>query len=258
MGTRYSVQPGDTLSKIAIRHGLPSWRMIYDSPDNADFRRVRPNPNLIYPGDVLILPDLPVTSPPWGRLLLPWDFASKLELPRTIFLEPIPRPRLLTVGPQLFPPSNPAFHFSSPRSPGSGVMWGGPVYDNPLSPDGSPVQGSYGEALKWTGKALLKYPWVQHRLDALKGGAIDFAWRFAPWWQRSIEIGVAVGGGAALLSFKPSREFIREKLHGTDVPLSPLGLDWLSIQPRLGVNGDWGGMITFDLQDIVNPPAKKP
>ena len=60
-----------------------------------------------------------------------------------------------------------------------------------------------------------------------------------------------------ILGMKPSRDFIRDKLHGTDIPLSPLGIDWLSIQPRLGVGGDWGGVITFDLQDILNPPTKK-
>ena len=83
MGTRYTVQRGDTLSRIAARHGLPSWRMVYNSPDNAEFRRKRPNPNLIQPGDVLILPDLPATTPPTGRLFLPWNFASRFELPHT-------------------------------------------------------------------------------------------------------------------------------------------------------------------------------
>ena len=257
MGTRYTVQRGDTLSRIATRHGLPSWRMVYNSPDNADFRRRRPNPNLIQPGDVLILPDLPATTPPAGRLLLPWNFASKFELPQTVFLDPIPRPGLLTAGPQLFPPSPPAFNFGSPGSPGSSVTLGGPVYDNPVTASGEPIHGSYGEALKWTGKAVLKYPWFQNRLDALKDGAVDFAWRSAPWWQRSLEIGVGVGAGTLLLSLKPSRDFIRDKLHGTDIPLSPLGLDWLSIQPRLGVDADWGGVITFDLQNILNPVQKK-
>jgi hypothetical protein len=256
MGTRYTVQRGDSLSRITTRHGLPSWRMVYNSPENADFRRRRPNPDLIQPGDVLILPDLPATSPT-GRLLLPWNFASKFELPQTVFLDPIPRPGLLTLGPQLFPPSNPAFNFGTPSSPGSSVTLGGPVYDNPVTANGEPVHGSYSEALKWTGKAVLKYPWVHQRLDGLKDGAIDFAWRSAPWWQRSLEIGVGVGAGTLLLSLKPSRDFIQDKLHGTDIPLSPLGLDWLSVQPRLGIGGDWGGIITFDLQDILNPPPKK-
>lgn len=254
MGTRYTIQRGDTLSSIATRHGLPSWRMIYNSADNAEFRRKRPNPNLIQPGDVLVLPDLPSDKPPAGQLLLPWNFASKFQLPQTVFLDPVPRANLFKVGPQLFPPQNPAFNFSSP---GSSVTLGGPVYDNPVGADGQPVHGGYGEALKWSGKAFLKYPGVQSRLGLLKDGVVDFAWTSAPWWQRSLEIGVGVAGATVLLSLKPSRDFVRDKLHGTDVPLSPLGLDWLSIQPRLGVNGDWGGIVTFDLQNIVNPPPKK-
>ena len=256
MGTSYTVKRGDTLSKIAAQHGLPSWRMVYNSLENAEFRRKRPNPNLIQPGDVLILPDLPSASPPSARLRLPWNFASKFQLPQLVRMDPIPRSNLLKVGPQLFPPQNPSFNFGSPRSPGSSVMLGGPVYDNPITVNG-PVGGGYGEALKWSGKAFLKYPWVENRLDSLKDGAIDFAWRSAPWWQRSLEIGVAVGAGTLVLSLKPSRDFVRDKLHGTDVPLSPLGLDWLSIQPRLGVDGDWGEVVTFDLQNLINPAPKK-
>jgi hypothetical protein len=232
--------------------------MIYDSPDNADFKRRRPNPNLIQPGDVLILPDVSASFPPSARLWLPCDFASQLELPGILWLDPIPRLDLPRLTPQLFPPSQPAFSFGPLGSPGGGgATWGGPVYDNPVNANGEPIHGGYSDALKWSGKAILKYPWVQQRLDVLKDGAVDFAWRSAPWWQRGLEIGLGVGAGTALLSIKPSREFIRDKLHGTDIPLSPLGLDWLSIQPRLGVGGDWGGVITFDLQDILNPAPKK-
>jgi N-acetylmuramoyl-L-alanine amidase len=53
----YVVQAGDYLSKIAHQHGFPDWRTIYNHPQNADFRRRRPNPNLIYPGDQLFIPD---------------------------------------------------------------------------------------------------------------------------------------------------------------------------------------------------------
>jgi hypothetical protein len=58
MGTPYTVVAGDYLVKIAADHGYESWRDIYYHPDNEDFRRKRPNPDKIYPGDVLILPDL--------------------------------------------------------------------------------------------------------------------------------------------------------------------------------------------------------
>lgn len=61
MSTPYTVQRGDTLTKIANRHGFRNWRAIYDHPDNAGFKRLRPNPNLIYPGDVI---QIPATSTP--------------------------------------------------------------------------------------------------------------------------------------------------------------------------------------------------
>ena len=59
MPTPYTVQKGDNLSKIARRNGLRSWKTIYYHPDNEGFRRLRPNPNLIYPGDVVQIPDSP-------------------------------------------------------------------------------------------------------------------------------------------------------------------------------------------------------
>ncbi len=52
----YTVQSGDNLSAIARRFGLRSWQEIYNLPENADFRRRRPNPNLIFPGDVVMIP----------------------------------------------------------------------------------------------------------------------------------------------------------------------------------------------------------
>lgn len=57
MPTPYTVVRGDTLTKIANRRGFRNWRAIYDHPINAAFKRLRPNPNLIYPGDVIQIPD---------------------------------------------------------------------------------------------------------------------------------------------------------------------------------------------------------
>jgi hypothetical protein len=54
----YVVQPGDCLYSIAQAHGFRDWRAIYNHPRNEEFRRRRPNPNVIYAGDVLFLPDL--------------------------------------------------------------------------------------------------------------------------------------------------------------------------------------------------------
>jgi hypothetical protein len=64
MSTPYTVKRGDTLTRIANRHGFRNWRAIYDHPDNAGFKRLRPNPNLIYPGDVIQIPD---SGPPGGH-----------------------------------------------------------------------------------------------------------------------------------------------------------------------------------------------
>src|SRR4051812_7845845 len=63
MSTRYTVRPGDSLSSIATRNGFSSWRDIYDHPDNALLRARRPTPNVIVPGDVIIIPDAPAMDP---------------------------------------------------------------------------------------------------------------------------------------------------------------------------------------------------
>jgi hypothetical protein len=51
----HRVQQGECLSSIARQHGF-AWRSVYYHSDNADFRRKRPDPNVVYPNDVLILP----------------------------------------------------------------------------------------------------------------------------------------------------------------------------------------------------------
>jgi N-acetylmuramoyl-L-alanine amidase len=53
------VQPGEVLSSIARRYGWKSHQPIYDHPRNAEFKRRRPDPNLIFPGDEIFIPDLP-------------------------------------------------------------------------------------------------------------------------------------------------------------------------------------------------------
>lgn len=53
----HCVVQGECLSSIAHKYGFGDYRKIYDHPDNADFKKKRPNPNVIYPGDVLVIPD---------------------------------------------------------------------------------------------------------------------------------------------------------------------------------------------------------
>jgi len=64
MSSPYTVKSGDNLSLIAQQHGLKSWRDIYDHPDNAAFRLKRPDPNRIFPGDVVMIPGGDSPSPP--------------------------------------------------------------------------------------------------------------------------------------------------------------------------------------------------
>lgn len=57
MGFRHTVRQGEYLSKIAHQYGFGDWRTIYDHAENAGFRELRPDPNLIHPGDDLFIPD---------------------------------------------------------------------------------------------------------------------------------------------------------------------------------------------------------
>ncbi len=57
MATTHIVEQGECLSSIAADYGFADYRTIYNAPENADFRAKRPNPNLIYPGDSLVIPD---------------------------------------------------------------------------------------------------------------------------------------------------------------------------------------------------------
>ncbi len=53
---QYTVTSGDSLSAIAKRYDVPDWQSIYYHEKNGSFRQRRPDPNLIYPGDVVHVP----------------------------------------------------------------------------------------------------------------------------------------------------------------------------------------------------------
>jgi len=73
MSTVYTVRSGDWLDKIARNHGFDSWRDLYYHPDNAAFRAKRPNPNLIYPGDQIVIPDVVLAVTAEGATEIPAD-----------------------------------------------------------------------------------------------------------------------------------------------------------------------------------------
>lgn len=51
------VKPGECFSLIARRYGYADYRALYEHPDNAELRARRPNPNVIHPGDEVVIPD---------------------------------------------------------------------------------------------------------------------------------------------------------------------------------------------------------
>jgi N-acetylmuramoyl-L-alanine amidase len=57
MPIQHTVEQGECLFTIAKKYGFEDWHSIYDDALNAEFRKIRPNPNIIYPGDVLNVPD---------------------------------------------------------------------------------------------------------------------------------------------------------------------------------------------------------
>lgn len=57
MATVHTVQQGETLNRIARQYDFISGEKIYNHEDNAEFRALRTNPNVIYPGDQINIPD---------------------------------------------------------------------------------------------------------------------------------------------------------------------------------------------------------
>jgi N-acetylmuramoyl-L-alanine amidase len=51
------VKQGEVLATIAARHGFSSWKTIYEHPQNARLRRMRPDPNQLFPGDEVFIPE---------------------------------------------------------------------------------------------------------------------------------------------------------------------------------------------------------
>jgi hypothetical protein len=52
----HTVQQGEWIGSIAKQYRFSNWRKIYDHPENADLRRNRADPHLLYPGDKVYVP----------------------------------------------------------------------------------------------------------------------------------------------------------------------------------------------------------
>lgn len=53
---QHRVKQGECLISIAAEYGFADWQTIYFCPENAEFRKLRPNPHTLYAGDVVQIP----------------------------------------------------------------------------------------------------------------------------------------------------------------------------------------------------------
>lgn len=53
----HNVASGDCISSIASEGGFHQWQTVWSAPENAAVRALRPNPNQLVPGDVVVVPD---------------------------------------------------------------------------------------------------------------------------------------------------------------------------------------------------------
>ena len=51
------VKPGENLARIAKQYKIANWRDIYNHPENNEFRKKRPNPNILFEGDEVFVPE---------------------------------------------------------------------------------------------------------------------------------------------------------------------------------------------------------
>ena len=57
MGTQHVVKQGEYLAMLAHQYGFVNYLTIWDAPENAALKKERKNPNILYPGDELFIPD---------------------------------------------------------------------------------------------------------------------------------------------------------------------------------------------------------
>ena len=57
MSKTHFVVQGEYLSKIAHAYGFANFHTIWDAPENKELKEKRKNPNILYPGDKLVIPE---------------------------------------------------------------------------------------------------------------------------------------------------------------------------------------------------------
>jgi N-acetylmuramoyl-L-alanine amidase len=60
----HTVKQGECLSSIAERYGFADYHTIWNHPENADLKRRRPDPNILFPTDRLFVPEKTMREEP--------------------------------------------------------------------------------------------------------------------------------------------------------------------------------------------------
>ena len=64
MSVTHTVQQGECLTSIALDYGYSDWKKIYEHPENEHFRNQRPNPNIVFAGDEITIPEIEIKAEP--------------------------------------------------------------------------------------------------------------------------------------------------------------------------------------------------
>lgn len=59
-----TIKQGEHITMIAFQLGFRDWETIWEAPENEDLRALRDNPNVLFPGDQLFIPDKLAKSEP--------------------------------------------------------------------------------------------------------------------------------------------------------------------------------------------------
>jgi len=137
MGAHHKVQQGECLSSIATQYQVSDYRLIYDHPENAEFKRRRPDPNIIYPGDVLFIPDKELKE-----VSRPTDNKHKFKLNKQLVLL-----RIVVKDDQDHPYANKRYQLTV-----EGAQFEGTTNGQGLLEQKIPADATDGELKVWTGQ----------------------------------------------------------------------------------------------------------
>jgi N-acetylmuramoyl-L-alanine amidase len=80
MAGMHTVKQGEYMAFIAAQYGFTNWQTIWDLPQNADLKSQRQNPNVLFPGDQVYVPD-----PAVKNVAKPTDNTHSFKLKNSTF-----------------------------------------------------------------------------------------------------------------------------------------------------------------------------